>query len=239
MKQIPDDLVVVLLRDDANAALDVKSEDESVDDHSAAIGAEDAEHDRFRIVTDRGRKRDDQSRYRDRGTELHLKVLVHDLGDDIESARRGIDRKEDRHCQTDDKQIADHVEQRIFGQRLEIRQDHLENSERGGNKDGGIDRLRAEFGSDENKAHNEENNIQSKRYRRYGQGNKIRKHHSKRRAASDRKIRRKHKEVDRRRCHHRAERDYRVFFYKFTCFRAHFSHLFFLIIYMYIIALKF
>ena len=87
VEQIGNDLVVVGLRNDADTALDIESEDKFIDDHSAEIRTEDAENDGFRIVADRGRKRNDESRDRDRGSKLHLQMLIHDLGDDIESAR--------------------------------------------------------------------------------------------------------------------------------------------------------
>lgn len=87
VEQVGNDLVVVRLRNDADTALDIEPEDEFIDDHSAEIRTEDAEHDGFRIVAESRGKGNDESRDRDRGSKLHLQMLIHDLGDDIESAR--------------------------------------------------------------------------------------------------------------------------------------------------------
>jgi len=87
VEQVGNDLVVVGLRNNADTALDIESEDEFIDDHSAEIRTEHAENDGFRVIAERRGKGNDESRDRDRGSELHLQVLIHDLGDDIESAR--------------------------------------------------------------------------------------------------------------------------------------------------------
>ncbi len=211
VEQIVDDRLRVLLRDYADAALDVETEDESVNDHTAAICTENAEHDGFGVVADRGREGDHQARDRNCSSELHLEVLVHDLRDDVESARRGVDGKQNCHCKTDDEEVADHIEEGILGQRLEIGENDLKYAKGSGHEDGGIDRFCSEFGSNEQKSHRQKDDIQRKRDHRDGQGDEVREHHCKCRSASDGKMRGKHKEIDRRRSHHRAEGYDKVF----------------------------
>jgi len=188
VEKVVDDRLRVLLRDYADAALDVETEDESVNDHTAAICTEHAEHDGFSVIADRGREGNNQARDRNCCAELHFEVLVHDLCDDVESARRGIDGKQNCHCKTDDKEVADHIKEGILGQRLEIGENNLKYAKGSGHKDGGIDRFCSEFGSDEQKSHRQKDDIQRKRDHRDGQGDEVREHHCKCRSASDGKM---------------------------------------------------
>ena len=187
--------LVHLRGEDADAALEVQTEDEVVDDHAAEIGADDADDDGFCVVADCGRQRDDHAGDGHCLSEIHAEIAVHDFCDDVETAGGSVAGEEKCKTDTDDEDIADRIEEGVSGKRLEIREEDFEHAHDRGHEDGGIDGFCAEFGTDQKEADQKQNDVQRKGDRGDGKGNKIADDHSKCGAAADGDMAREHEEV--------------------------------------------
>ena len=77
---------IELRGDDAHSSLDVDTEYEVIDDHSAEIRTEDTEHHGLRIITECRCKRDCNSSDSSRASKIHSEKFVHNLRNDVESA---------------------------------------------------------------------------------------------------------------------------------------------------------
>ncbi len=183
------------LGEDADAALDVQPEDEVVNDHAAEIRTDQADHDGFFIVAKGGRQRDDHAGDGHRLSEIHAEVAVHDFCDDVQTAGGCVAGKEERKTDADDENVADHIQKRITGERLEIREHDFKHTYDCGHEDGSVDGFSAEFGTDQEESDNQEDDIQQKGNGGDGQGNEIADDERKSGAAADGDVARDHEEI--------------------------------------------
>jgi len=181
--------------ENAHAAFQVQTEDKVIHDHTAEIGTDQADDDRLFVVTDRGRQRDDQSGNGHRLSEVHPEITVHDFCDNVQSSGRGIAREEERKTDADHKDIANHIQKRVAGEGLEIRKHDFKNTHDRGHEKRAVNGFRAEFGADQKKSDDKEDDVQQEGDRGDRQRNEIADDHRKGSAAADGDVTREHEEI--------------------------------------------
>ena len=92
-----------------------------------------------------------------------MQVFVHDLGDDVQPARRGVAVEQDAQPHADDEDVAQHVQLLAVGQGAEVREEPLEQADKRREHDAGVDRLGTELPPAGQKPDDEQHDIQNHR----------------------------------------------------------------------------
>ena len=164
---------LLLLGDDADAALFVVVKDEMVQNDAVKIRAEDAQDYCLRIIDQRCRQRHAHAGQRHGLAELDAQVFVQDLRHDIQPAGRRVAIKEDAEANTHHQNVAQHVERLAARQRREIREQPLKKPQKHRQHHARIDGLRSEFPPAGEKADQQQDDVQNHRDRRQRQRHEI------------------------------------------------------------------
>ena len=120
--------------------------------------------------------------------------------------------KEDAEAHRNDKNIADHIQERISCDRLKVRKDRFENTDDQRHQDRAIDRLDTEFRSDQQEAYDQQEYIHDQGDHGNRHRDKIAEHHGQSRSAAHADMTGHHKEEHSGSYDHRSQSDRREFF---------------------------
>ena len=103
----------MLVGDDADTLAPAQARHEIVHDDAVDPRADQADDHQAERVHEEGRAADDHARDRHRQPDVEMQVLVDDLGEDVQAARRGVDAEHDGLGHAQDEHEADQVEPEV------------------------------------------------------------------------------------------------------------------------------
>ena len=186
--------VVQILRDHADAALDVDTKDEVIYQHTAEVRSQQAKDNCLTIVAKSGRQGHGNTGIGHSLSQIHSQILVHDFRHDIQTAGRSISREQNGQAHTDYQNIADHIQQRILGDGLEVGEEPFKDTHDHRHQYGAIDGLGAKLWSNQDEADDQQSHVHNQGDGGNRKGNEIAQHHGKGGTATYRNMAWQHEE---------------------------------------------
>ena len=159
--------------EDAHPALLVKAENEVVQDNAPQICTQHAQRHRLEVVEEGGGQGHAHARQSHGLAQLDPEKLVEQLPHDIQPAGGCVAGEQQGLPHADNEEIADHVREDVAGDGLRVGGQPLEGGQENREQHGGIDGLRAEIPPDEQKAQQQQTDIQHKGDDGDGQGDDV------------------------------------------------------------------
>ncbi len=188
--------IVVVFGDDAHADFSGELVDKVVQDKAAEVGGQSAGDHGLEVVGEVGACNGHEACDNDGLSEVHVKVLVHDLCDDVETAGGGVGVEEDRLSVADHDDHAHNIQGDISRRGCRIREQELEHEEERRQQDGDKDDLCPEGLINKEKRQDDADDIQEQRHGGQGQWDEVHKNHGETGDTSADDVVRVHKEVD-------------------------------------------
>ena len=147
----------------AHTALDIVAENEVIHNDAAKISTQHTEHHDLTVIAQRRGQGHHNAGDRHSPPHIHPQVFIHNLGYNVQAARGGIVGEQNGQADTHHQNIADHVQQRILGNGLEIRKNILKNTHDHRHKNGGVHGFYTELRANQQKANDQQAHIHNQR----------------------------------------------------------------------------
>ena len=186
--------IIQIFGNDANSALDIDTENEMIHDHTAKVCTQQAENDSLAIIAKCGGQSHGNTGIGHCLTQINSQVFVQDLCDDVQATGRCV--PGEQNCQTDayHQNIADHIQQRILGDGLEVGEDPFKDTHDQRHQNGAVDRLGAKLRTNENEANDQKTYVHDQGDGGNRERNEVAQHHSQSGTAAHGNVAWQHKE---------------------------------------------
>ena len=124
--------------DDADAPLDVVVKDKMIQHQTVEIGSQYAENNGLFVVDQRRRQRHAHTGKRHCPPQIHMQVLVHNLGNDIQPSGRSIAVKQDAQPYADHQNVTQHIQLLAVGQRTDVWENALQHTDEKRQQNAGV-----------------------------------------------------------------------------------------------------
>lgn len=188
--------LVLMLGNDADALALDKAEDEMVEDDAGQIGADDGQNGGLEIIEENRRTGDDHTGEDRRLADIDAEELVEDLGDDIDTARRGVKVEQNGLADGTEEDKTEQVGQRIAHDGTVHRRIAFKQTYDSRQQDRSIDRFNTKLIAQQQEAEDEQDNIEDHRDGGDAEGNDIGNQHGKARYAAEGQTAGDHEEID-------------------------------------------